>query len=92
MENKTADIFKAIAFIIFIFGGMASLILFSMENMRLISLYTLLAAFFQVCSITPLAKFFSSFLISNIILRQKQRYTIIPKLKAMTFPNYNIGG
>lgn len=47
MENKTADIFKAIAFIIFIFGGMASLILFSMENMRLISLYTLLAAFFS---------------------------------------------
>lgn len=46
MENKVANIFKATAFIIFICGGIASLVFFSKENMGLIGLYILLATFF----------------------------------------------
>lgn len=46
MKNKVAFIFKIIAIVIFVCGGIASLIFFSKENMALIGLYILLGAFF----------------------------------------------
>ncbi len=46
MKNKVASIFKIIAIVIFVCGGIASLIFFSKENMALIGLYILLGAFF----------------------------------------------
>ena len=46
MENKVANIFKTTAFIIFVCGGIASLVFFSQENMGLIGLYILLATIF----------------------------------------------
>lgn len=46
MENKVASIFKATACVIFVCGGIASLVLFSKENMALTGLYVLLATFF----------------------------------------------
>ena len=47
MKNKVAFIFKIIAIVIFVCGGIASLIIFSKENMALIGLYILLGAFFS---------------------------------------------
>ena len=46
MKNKVAYIFKVIAVVIFVCGGILSLVFFSKENMALVGLYILLAAFF----------------------------------------------
>ncbi|MFR8002076.1 MAG: hypothetical protein ACLU62_04065 [Hydrogeniiclostridium sp.] len=46
MKNKVAYVFKVMAVVNFVCGGIASLIFFSKENMALIGLYILLGAFF----------------------------------------------
>ena len=46
MKNKVAYVFKVMAIVIFVCGGIASLIFFSKQDMALIGLYILLGAFF----------------------------------------------
>lgn len=46
MKNSVASIFKAIAIVLFVCGGIGSLFFFGRENMALIGLYVLLGAFF----------------------------------------------